>query len=62
MQMDGVGNDQTGIMVLGATNIVDFFPPFDVAMEYRSCYASSFPEANLYPSSRLQSTSCDVPK
>ena len=62
IQMDGVGNDQTGIMVLGATNIVELFPPFDVALEYRSRNASSLPETNLYPPSGLQGTSCNVPK
>lgn len=53
VQMDGVGKDQTGVLVLGATNVVCVLSQYNgIAMGIRCGYSSTFPEAYLYSSSR----------
>lgn len=71
VQMNGVGNDMQGVLVLGATNI-----PWalDIAVKRRSVHAAAITimveltrcrsvqirEANLHPAARARSTKTDV--
>lgn len=61
VQMDGVGKDQTGVLVLGATNVVGcVLTVLQIAMGVGCGYSSSFPETYLYPSSRRRGACDDV--